>query len=157
MRLAGPPRVMVLLLAVMLVPAMAAPARAMCMVSASPIDFGKYSAIDSEWVVSAGTISYICTGPLPVGIKIAIGRDDAAGDLRRVMHGGGSKLPYFLTLDPRGSVPFGDGSEGSTVYYNAHPPRNRTVTIQVYGRIPPGERVPANQTFHDAVPIVAYY
>ncbi len=74
MRLAGPPRVMVLILGVMLVPAMAAPARAICMVSASPIDFGKYSAIEREWIVAAGTISYTCTGPLPVGIKIAIGR-----------------------------------------------------------------------------------
>ncbi len=157
MRLAGPPRVMVLLLAVMLVPAMAPPARAKCMVSASPMDFGKYSAIDSEWVVSAGTISYTCTGPLPAGIKIAIGRNDAGGDVKRVMRGGGAKLAYFLTLDPRGSVPWGDGSGGSTIYYNAHPPRNRTVTIQVYGRIPPGERVPANQIFHDAVPIVPYY
>jgi spore coat protein U-like protein len=157
MRLAGPPRVIVLLFAVMLAPAMAVPARAICMVSASPINFGKYSAVESEWIVAAGTISYTCTGPLPVGIKIAIGRDDAAGDVRRVMRGGGSRLSYFLTLDPRGSVPWGDGSAGSTVYFNAHPPRNRTVTIQVYGRIPPGERVPANQTFHDAVPIVAYY
>jgi len=157
MRLAGPPRVMVLILGVMLVPAMAARARATCMVSASAIDFGQYSAIEGEWVVAAGTISYTCTGPLPFGIKIAIGRDDAEGEVRRVMRGGDAKLLYFLTLDPRGSVPFGDGSGGSTVYYDAHPPRNRTVTIPVYGRIPPGERVPANLTFHDAVPIVAYY
>jgi len=148
---------LVLVLGLILVPATAAPAFAICMLSASPLNFGQYSEIARDWIMSVGTISYTCTGPLPAGIRIAIGPGHSGEPVRREMIAGGAKLYYLLSLDPRGSVPWGDGTDGSTMYYDAHPPRNRTVTVQVYGRIPPGERVPANRVFSDSVSVVAYY
>ena len=151
------PRVLVLALGVLLAPAMATPAQAICMVSTTPLNFGKYTPLTHDWIMSVGTISYTCVGPVPAGIKIAIGTGDADGVVRRAMKGGYARLPYFLTLGPTDLVPWGDGSRGSRVYFNAHPPRQRTVTIPVYGRIPPGEHVPANQIFRDSVAVVAYF
>ena len=151
------PRVLVLAAGMLLASAMATPAQAICVVSTTPLNFGKYPPFTHEWIMSVGTISYTCVGPLPAGIKIAIGADDAGGVVRRVMKGGDAKLPYVLTLGPTDSVPWGDGSKGSKLYFNAHPPRNRIVTIPVYGRIAPGEPVPANQIFRDSVSVLAYY
>jgi len=150
-------RVLVVALGVLLAPAMATPARAICVMSTTPLNFGKYPPLTRDWIMSVGTISYTCVGPLPAGIKIAIGTADTGGVVRRAMKGGDARLPYVLTLGPTDSVPWGDGSKGSRLYFNAHPPRNRTVTVPVYGRIPPGEQVPANQIFRDAVSVMAYY
>lgn len=134
-----------------------ASASAGCTISTSPINFGVYPVIAGAVVSSVGAISYTCAGPVPAGIKIAIGPGRYGTVERRAMAGGISKLPYVLSLDPHGFAPWGDGSMGTQVYYDPHPPRNQTVTIRVYGLIAPGQRIEPNQVFRDNVSVVAFY
>jgi spore coat protein U-like protein len=130
---------------------------AVCQVTATPISFGNYGVLGHAEVTSVGTISYTCYGPAPAGIKIVVGPGNSGSVARRAMLVGRQRLPYVLSLDPRGQVPWGDGRLGTQVYYDRHPPRNRTVTVLVYGRVPPGQRVVPNSLYRDNVSIVASY
>ena len=128
-----------------------------CMVSASSINFGSYATLKSGTITTVGTVAYTCTGPVPAGIKILLGPGHAGTVARRVMVAGGSKLRYILSLDPYGRVPWGDGSAGTEVYFQRNPPRNKPVTIQVYGHILPDQPVAPNQLYRDDVSVLAFY
>jgi spore coat protein U-like protein len=128
-----------------------------CVVTATSINFGSYPEISESVIVSVGSVSYTCIGPVPTGIKIVMGAGRSGSIAERAMIAGDARLPYILSLDQYGRAPWGDGSHGTQVYYNAHPPRNQTVTVPVFGFIPAGRRAPAGQIFRDSVAVVAFY
>jgi spore coat protein U-like protein len=150
-------RTMVPLLFAIAIAATPGYAWALCTVLATPINFGSLPAIDRGGLTSVGSVAYTCTGPVPAGIKIVMGPGRSGTVGRRAMVGGHNRLPYILSLDPLGDVPWGDGSKGTQVYFNAHPPRNQTITIPVYGHILPGHSVPPNFIYRDSVAVVAFY
>jgi hypothetical protein len=67
------------------------------------------------------------------------------------------RLPYVLTLDRAGLLPWGDGTGGTQPYFDPHPPRNQTVRVPIFAHIPPGQKVVPNQIFSDLVSVVIFY
>jgi spore coat protein U-like protein len=128
-----------------------------CVVTVTAINFGSYPEVSESMVTTVGSVSYTCVGPVPAGIKIAMGAGRSGSIEKRAMTAGNARLPYVLSLDQLGRAPWGDGSHGTQVYFNAHPPRNRTVTVPVFGFIPAGRRAPADHVFRDSVAVVAFY
>lgn len=128
-----------------------------CRVTATPIDFGLYPAITRGAITTVGSVTYTCVGPLAGGIKILMGPGESGTVTTRSMVGGGGRLPYILSLDPQGSVPWGDGTRGTEFFFDPHPPQGRSVTIRVYGHIPPDQAVPPSLSYRDSVSVLVYY
>jgi spore coat protein U-like protein len=128
-----------------------------CRVTATPVDFGLYPAIARGAITTVGSVTYTCVGPLAGGIKILMGPGESGSVTRRSMAGGDGRLPYVLSLDPQGSIPWGDGTRGTRFFFDPHPPQGRSVTIRVYGHIPPDQAVPPSLGYRDSVSVLVYY
>jgi spore coat protein U-like protein len=125
--------------------AMAASARAItCEITgAVGVSFGSYDVLDAYPTDSVGSITYQCHN---VGqsdmVTIALGAGGATFVPRR-MPGSGESLGYNLYLDAARTAVWGDGTGGTSVYGPFRPPNDESVTVVIYGRIPPGEDVAA--------------
>lgn len=153
-----PPIQSLLLAAVVVVlAATCAVAAGICSLSASPIDFGRYNPLDGTPARSLGTITYRCLGRPPAGIKIILstGHPTAAGV--RVVSAGSAHLPYLLCLDPSCHEPWGDGRNGTMVYFDSSPPLDKDVTIHVYGLVPRRQPALANREYRDTVAVIAEF
>lgn len=119
----------------------AAPAAAVCQVSASGINFGAYDVFSPLAVTSTGTITVTCRVAPPPTVVIAIGPSTVSGLInpRRLRGGGGSDLmDYNVFIDSARTVIWGDGvSGGSTVSQRFTP--NQTIPFTVYGNVPAGQ------------------
>ncbi|MFZ0887302.1 MAG: spore coat U domain-containing protein [Candidatus Binataceae bacterium] len=133
------------------------PAAAMCMLHATPLDFGVVGARIVPSFAEVATISYRCTTRMPMGIRIMLPHPPS-GDARvRTMHNGKHQLEYEVTLDPTGHEPWGDGTGGTKVYSDAHPPINQTVTVRAYAHIFPGQAAPAPGTYSDSIMVISQF
>ncbi len=68
----------------------------------------------------------------------------------RFMLNGTSQLNYDLYLDALGAQIWGDGTGGSQEYGPVSVTNNQTLTLTVFGLIPPGQDVPSG-TFGDTI------
>lgn len=142
----------------MAVAGMAAPARAgVCTVTATPINFGVFDPLLRSGVATVGSISYTCVGPVPAGIKIVLGPGREGSVQKRIMIGQDARLHYVLSLDPHGFQPWGDGSPGTRVFFDPHPPRGKRVTIDVFARILPDQPLKPRRTYSDMVSVLAIF
>jgi spore coat protein U-like protein len=145
-------------IAIALFAAAQAASAGVCQVTASPITFGIFDAFAARNTVSVGTVSYICTGRLPAGLRIEMLPGARGKVYPRVMIGPRAKrLAYYLALDPGGNLIWGDGTRGSQVFFDPSPPPGQTVRIRVYARIIPRRRIPAVGLYSDHVKMLARF
>jgi|GEM_PF-757564 len=136
------------------------PARANgCSVATTPMAFGAYNPMTRNTVSSVASLTYTCTSKVPRGIRILI--ED--GQIMRSMKDRGAVassqahgLHFLLTLDPTGTIPWGDGTGGTQVYFDPHPPINQPVTVQIYGFLPENQD-PAPGRYEDALRIITHF
>lgn len=142
-----------------LLSATAAPAAPLCALLSTPeMDFGAYSALggarDAE---SAMLLS--CTPDLLVGptvsytISMSTGTGNPAGYAPRRLVAGGYALEYNLYTDLARTAIWGDGSPGTAVVGGACA---GACSVPVYGRITPGQAVPAAQYRDDVTVTVDF-
>ena len=118
-----------------------------CVISATPVSFGTYDALNTRPTESQGTISYECgthEGDLrtPVkNIQIELSSGSSGNYSSRTLQGGGDRLQYNVYLDAAHQTIWGDGTSGTDVLRHSNPQNHQTYTVQIYGRILPQQDV----------------
>ena len=129
-----------------------------CVVSASSINFGSYNPLAGAPTRSVGTVTYRCRSRPPAGIKILLaGAAPGAAGIRYMTAGSGERLPYLLCLDSQCVQPWGDGSNGTTFYYDVKPPVGTAVTINLFGLMPERQGAKANRVYQTRVTVLAEF
>jgi spore coat protein U-like protein len=136
----------VLLLAPLTLLATAAPppAAAQCTLSSTGVAFGVYDVFEAAPLTATGSVTYFC-GPPDRTVTIALDAGLSGAYRPRRMASGAERLAYDLYLDPAGVRIWGDGTAGTDLFTGSTgppgAPGERTFTVPVYGRVPPGQDV----------------
>ena len=113
---------------------------AQCTVSTTSVAFGTYNVFTTAPGDSTGTVVYRCNGGAR-NIRVEISKGASPVFFVRVMLKGSDFLVYNLYRDASRTSIWGDGSSGTSYYFNANPPNNQNVSVPIYGRIPAGQDV----------------
>jgi spore coat protein U-like protein len=144
----------VLAAAVLCVVLGSAPVEAACTLSATPMAFGAYNVFQAGPDDSTGSITYRCSiGDRNIRISISAGASGTFAD--RTLKDGTETLQYNLFYGGFTQV-WGDGSGGTTAYFENNPPNNKDVVLTVYGRITAGQDV-AIGNYTDTVVVTLNY
>jgi spore coat protein U-like protein len=140
------------LLAAAVIVATALPASAgNCWWTAPPstVGFGAVSAFAAP-AQTAATFSIRCTPFTGATVKLSRGSASASVQSRTMLSPSGS-LDYLLTKDAAGTMPWGDGSDGTTVFdvFNGSP-EEKNFNVVIYARIAAGGD-PQAGTYSDTV------
>jgi len=128
-------------------------ALAACSISVTGVNFGTYDPSATNSNDSTGNVSYRCNQN--DAVTISLSRGNAPTFAPRQMHSGNEVLNYNLYRDATRSSIWGDATGGTVVYFDPAPPgRSVTVTVPIFGRIPPGQDV-AIGTYSDNVTATA--
>ena len=126
----------------------ASPAEAACTITTTSVAFGSYDVFSATPVDSTGTVSFQCF--INFNVTVALSRGASTTFTPRTMKKGSEALSYNLYQDAARTAIWGDGTGGTTVYSNTFPPILQTVTLTIYGRIPPGQDISAG-TYTDTI------
>jgi spore coat protein U-like protein len=107
--------------------------------NATPLNLGGYSAGQSGALDSTGEIDVTCTGAAMV--RITLGRGNAGHQNPRTMTLRSFSLDYGLYLDAAHTMLWGDGSEGTQIYFSAVG-AGQTLRLPVFGRVFAMQAVP---------------
>ena len=118
--------------------------------------FGEYNSLSSQPTDSTGTIIFRC-GSRDKDIQISLDRGSGSSFTARRMTKGNEQLFYNIYLDAARTVIWGDGTNGSGVYFIHNPQSNdQDIALPVYGRIFPGQSA-SSGTYTDAITITLNY
>jgi spore coat protein U-like protein len=152
--MAGTRVVLVALIVTAAILPMAIPhALAACSIGVTGVNFGAYDPMATNPNDSTGNVSYRCNRR--DAVTISLSRGHASTFAPRQMRRGSEVLNYNLYRDATRSSIWGNGTGGTVVYFDPAPPgRNITVTVPIFGRIPPGQDV-AVGTYSDDITVTA--
>ena len=128
-------------------------AEAACTLSATAVAFGTYDVFQAGPTDSTGTITYRCTNN-DHNIRIAISAGSGTFANRTLKHVTENML-YNLFYGGFTQV-WGDGTGGTTTYFENNPPNNKDVVLTVYGRITAGQDVSVG-SYTDTVIVTLEY
>jgi len=116
-----------------------------CNVSVTSLSFGAYDVFDPLPNDSMATIQVSCDFSVQVGnpdVVVAIGPSLTSGGFypRQMRTASGDRLNYNLFIDPGATIIWGDGVAGGEIVKLKNM-KNKTATLQVYGRLPAGQDV----------------
>lgn len=138
-------RLTILLLSLLL-PLAPATEAAKCNFTASSINFGTYSLTQPSPNTTTGTISITCNPNPPQIVTVSLSTGSSGTYTQREMTpslGWPDRLLYNIFTDPSGTAVFGNGTGGSQVLSNSVS-KTQPWNITYYGRIPPGQDIPAD-------------
>ncbi len=127
----------------------------LCTVSATPLAFGKYDPLRHADAVTAGILSYRCSGT-PKRLIIALTAGESNSFRLRRMGRGRKAVLYNLYLDAARTRVWGDGTGGSQTFIVYSPTSGSQVNIPVYGRLF-GDQNDSAGNYHDDVSVVVTY
>lgn len=113
---------------------------AQCTVSSTGVSFGTYDVFSGSPLDSTGTISFSCNGKEDVEIWLSTG---GSGTFSPRRMSGPDSLDYNLYLDAARTNIWGDGTSGTGEYTQDNVPKNTTISVTIYGKIPAGQDVSA--------------
>jgi spore coat protein U-like protein len=146
-------RVRLLIVALML-GAGAQQAEAACTLSATAVAFGTYDVFQVGPTDSTGTITYRC-GNNDHNIRIEISSGTSGSFTNRTLKRATESLLYNLFYGGFTQV-WGDGTGGTTTFFENNPPNNKDVVLTVYGRITAGQDVSVG-SYTDTVVVTLEY
>jgi spore coat protein U-like protein len=129
-------------------------AEAACTLSATPMAFGAYNVFQAGPDDSTGTITYRC-GNNDHNIRISISAGTSGTFANRTLKNGLETLQYNLFYGGFTQV-WGDGTSGTTTYFENNPPNGKDVVLTVYGRIAADQDV-AIGNYTDTVVVTLNY
>lgn len=112
--------------------AAAAPARAACTISATPLSFGNYNVFNAAPLDSTGTITIRCQPT--ANVRVTLSRGGSLTYLPRQLTGPGGTLNYNIFTTAARTTIWGDETEGTAAYYGRQNPGLTPLTC--YGRVP---------------------
>jgi spore coat protein U-like protein len=130
-------------------------AEAACTLSASGVAFGSYNVFDTSPTDSTGSITYRC-GNTDKNITITISRGSSPTFAPRTLKQGSEPLSYNLFRDSGYTLIWGDGSSGTSTYFNKNPANNQDIVLPVYARVPAGQDVSLG-SYTDSVVVTIEY
>ena len=142
-----------------------------CSITAIPVNFGDFVTISPASLDTVGAVTVSCSGVLSYSVIIGPGSNSGGIFSPRKMAQNGYTLNYNLYIDPARTQVWGDGTGSTFVQSVTTPPfvptslpsgasggkkgsakrklnlalGARKDTFVVYGRIPPGQVIPAGQ------------
>lgn len=114
-----------------------------CSVTATGVNFGSYDVFQVAPTDSTGSVTVLCD--VTTDVTVSIGPSSNSGGFipRQMRH---SALPdllsYNLFADKQSATVWGDGTAG-TSSITKKAPKNKPVSLTVYGRVPAGQDVAA--------------
>jgi len=126
-----------------------------CTINTTPVNFGNYDAFSSTPLDAAGIITVNCSRDV-VWAHVTLGASSTSGTFnpRRMRRSAEADLlAYNVYSDVTRTVIFGDGTGGTSGFDFKRPtgrPQPWSQTINIYGRIPPGQDVPVG-TYSDTL------
>jgi spore coat protein U-like protein len=116
-----------------------------CTIETRPLSFGNYDPLAGTDVDAIGQIIYLCSNgnsgnassanATPKAIRIELDQGSSQSFEKREMVGPGERLGYNIYLDATRQTIWGNGTQGTEVYFDAHPPNKTAVTVPAFGRI----------------------
>lgn len=126
-----------------------------CNISAAPLDFGTVGLLTAN-VDASSTLTVQCTASAPYSIALNAGIGNGANvSTRRMTRSGGQQtVNYQLFSDANRTVPWGDGTGGTSTVGGTG--TGTAQTIRVYGRVPP-QTTPLAGAYVDTVTATITY
>jgi spore coat protein U-like protein len=127
-----------------------------CTINVTPINFGNYDIFSSIPLDTTGMITINCVDVVWAEVKLGVSLTSGTFNPRRMRRSGGADLlDYNIYTNTSRTVIFGDGTGGTEIVEIHKPPGTPrpepwSRTINMYGRIPPGQDVSAG-TYSDTV------
>jgi spore coat protein U-like protein len=126
-----------------------------CTMNATPVNFGNYDAFSTIPLDAAGVLTLNCSRDV-VWARVTLSTSSTSGTFnpRKMKRSGGNDLlGYNIYSDVTRTVIFGDGTGGTSGLGLKRPtgrPQPWGQSINLYGRIPPGQDVPVG-TYSDTL------
>ena len=122
-----------------------------CTVNPQGVAFGTYDSVSGAAVDGVGYINLACDSPTSLEVRLSAG---ASGSYAaRAMSASGAEMHYNLYSDVGRTAVWGDGVGGTATV-------STTVSVEqdvtVYGRIAPGQNLPAG-TYSDMIVVTVVY
>jgi spore coat protein U-like protein len=118
-----------------------------CTITTTPVSFGVYDVFATTPITSTGSLTYHCIGNVAT-ITIWISKGLGTTNNPRQMVNGNNRLNYYLCQDVNCTILWGD--MGYPTDYGPVRPGAGLVSLNVYGKIPAGQDVPAG-TYTDTM------
>lgn len=122
--------------------------------SVTGLNFGTYSAASPSASDATGQMIFVCTN-VQGAITIRLSAGSAGRFTPRQMGSGRGRLDYNLYIDAARTQIWGDGTGGSSLR-TLVPLNNAATTLEIFGRIPPRQFVPAG-IYSDTILITLEY
>ena len=107
------------------------------------VSFGRYDSLAAAPLDSLGTIVVHCTGA-SASVTYSLTAGSSGAFIPRTLTGPAThKLDFNLYLDSAHTVVWGDGTSGTSLYGPISVAQDTDNTAFIYGRMPPGQAVPA--------------
>ncbi|HKI98178.1 MAG TPA: spore coat U domain-containing protein [bacterium] len=118
-------------------------AQGTCSVSASGLQFGSSGGGPQETIDTTGTVTVVCSAGTPYQVLLGAGSYADGAFQRRRLRGtsGNYYLAYNVYIDSARNIVWGDGTNNTAVLSGMG--SGAPTSFQVFGRIPPGQNVPA--------------
>lgn len=113
---------------------------ATCEVAANDLTFGNYNPITAAHLDAATTVSVTCTNGTSYNVALSLGDGSGASTASRYMTQGANSLAYTLYRDP-GRTQLWGTNEGVDTFAGVGD--GNADTINIYGRVPMQQSVPA--------------
>ena len=131
-------------------------APAFCAIETRPLSFGVYDPQESTNLDALAQVIYTCNNK---GKKIRIEMSPGLqSQFDRAMSAGTGQefLRYNIYLDATRQTIWGNGTNGTDVYFESNPPNGTPVVIPAYGRIPARQNVPPGE-YYDVLNVVVLF
>src|SRR4030065_808739 len=127
---------------------------AACTISTTPVNFGSYDVFSASPTDSTGLITITCNETPAPFAPVSIGPSPNSGGFnprKMRLTSGTDLLNYNLYTDATCASIWGDGTSGTVTVWRKFL-KNKPEHLTVYGRIPPGQDVPAG-TYTDTLAV----
>jgi spore coat protein U-like protein len=130
----------------------AAEARA-CHVTATQIDFGQFDPFHGAKPQSVGYITYRCSNNV-TNVRITLSPGQSKNSSQRLLYrgGGGTPIPYILTLDASQTQIWGDGFGATSLYMVGAAPAQTDIRVPVYAYLA-STTLPAVGLYSDTISV----
>ncbi len=125
--------------------------QAACTISATPLAFGNYMAVQKD---TTGTLTVTCTNTTPYNVGLSVGLAPGATVRTRAMTGPGAEtLNYAIFRDSTRSINWGNTVGTDTLVGQG---TGSTQSLSVYGRIPAGQNRRPGSYADTVIATIAY-
>ena len=124
-----------------------------CHVTATQIDFGQFDPFHGAKPQAVGSITYRCSHNV-TNVRITLSPGQSKNSSQRLLYraGGGTPIPYILTLDASQTQIWGDGFGASSLYTVGAAPAQTAIRVPVYAHLA-STTLPAVGHYRDTISV----